>query len=154
LSSYINENTIKKDDVYKAVIACFMGESFNIKDGENSEKVFESDFEKDDSIKNMALLQGNINAKLNNKLYSEKRKIIAEYEQGEGEKGNLFVPICTRNVFFKHYSKSSTNPLMWDNNDGIEYLNAIITVIAKYLDLETVENEQKEKIGLKYKEIQ
>jgi hypothetical protein len=123
----------------------------SIESNDDGTKSYNTNFEKDDSLKNIALLQGDKNAKLSNKLYSEKRQIIARYEQGGENKIELFVPICTRNVFFKHYSNKSVNPLMWDDNDGTDYLNAIISSIAKYLDLDEIQNEQEEKIGLKYK---
>lgn len=155
LISYIEEDKerIKNTDIYQSIIACYMGSEITIETNEDGTRSFTTNFEKDDSLKNMALLQGDKNAKLNNKLYSEKRQIIADYEQNGGHKAEFFVPICTRNVFFKHYSKKSVNPLMWDDNDGTDYLNVIVSSIAKYLDLEEIQNEQKEKIGLKHKQV-
>ena len=84
---------------------------------------------------------GDKNAAFNNKLYPEKRAKLAEYENVETE--SLFVPICTRNVFFKHYSPNSTNPLLWDEQAGIEYVNAIVKVVASYLDLQAIEPSNK-----------
>ena len=138
-------------ELCKVVVGCFMG--YDAK--QNEDGTFYTDFEKDDSLKNIALLQGNKNSQLNNKMYFEKRRIIAEYEQGENNDIN-FLPVCTRNVFFKHYSTSSVNPLMWDEKDGNDYLNAIINTTAKYLDMEILisdsENDENNKIGLKLKE--
>ena len=114
--------------------------------------IFSSDFEKDDHLTNMALLQGDKNAAFNNKLYPEKRAKLAEYENVEKE--SLFVPICTRNVFFKHYSPNSTNPLLWDEQSGIEYVTAMTKVVAAYLKLEAIlPNENNNYIyGIKLKE--
>lgn len=101
----------------------------------------------------MALLQGDKNAAFNNKLYPEKRAKLAEYENVEKE--SLFVPICTRNVFFKHYSPNSTNPLLWDKQAGIEYVTAMTKVVAAYLQLDAFllkENDELKYYGVKLKE--
>lgn len=132
------------DVIYKAIMGAFMGKPVQ-KHDEGEKTTFTSDFDKDDHLTNMALLQGDKNAAFNNKLYPEKRAKLAEYENVEKE--SLFVPICTRNVFFKHYSPNSTNPLLWDKKAGIEYVTAIVKVVASYLDLNalvpTKENEYK-----------
>lgn len=142
-SNDIDENT------YKAIVGAFMG--IDIVVSKNSNGItFSTEFEKDDSLTNMALLQGDKNAAFNNKLYPEKRLKLAEYENVENE--SLFVPICTRNVFFKHYSPNSTNPLLWDHQAGKEYVTAIVRVIASYLDLEAIEPTTNEKkYGVKQK---
>ena len=70
-------------------------------------------------------------------MYIEKREKLAEYENVEEE--SLFVPICTRNVFFKHYSPSSINPFLWEQKSGEDYLTAITKVLASYLELEVCE---------------
>lgn len=134
------------DETYKAIISAFMGRKVEIRyiDGVLT---FSSNFEKDDHLTNMALLQGDKNAAFNNKLYPEKRAKLAEYENVENE--SLFVPICTRNVFFKHYSPNSTNPLLWDEQAGIEYITAIIRVIASYLFLEAIEPNKENIYGVK-----
>lgn len=157
MSDYISVENLKQENVYNTVIAAFMGSKIikeTIKEDNKDKIVFKIDpeFEKDDSIKNLALLQGHKNSQLNNKLYPEKRQYIADYENS-ARKETAFVPICTRNVFFKHYSPNSINPLIWDNAAGTEYLNAIINTIANYLELETIqESENKNnKIGLKIK---
>ena len=125
------------DNTYKAIIGAFMGKDIIISDNGNS---FSSEFEKDDSLTNMALLQGDKNSAFNNKFYPEKRAKLAEYENVEDE--SLFVPICTRNVFFKHYSPNSINPLIWDEQAGREYVTAIVKVIASYLGLEAIEPKE------------
>ncbi len=140
------------DNTYKAIMGAFMGK--NVQSHTNDDGIittFTSDFEKDDHLTNMALLQGDKNASFNNKLYPEKRAKLAEYENVEKE--SLFVPICTRNVFFKHYSPNSTNPLLWDEQAGIEYVTAIVKVVASYLDLQAIEpsNENEFKYGVKLK---
>lgn len=123
------------DDTYRAIMGAFMGKPIT-KQEKDGKITFSSDFEKDNHLTNMALLQGDKNAAFNNKLYPEKRAKLAEYENVE--KKSLFVPICTRNVFFKHYSPYSTNPLLWDEQSGIEYAIAMTKVVAAYLQLEAI----------------
>ena len=139
LSECINEKNIANN--YNAVIGALMGEDVKIMEKEG-EYVFSSDFEKDDSLKNMALLQGNRNSALNNKLYPEKREIIAGWEKATKE--TLFIPICTRNVFFKHYSPLSMNPLIWDEKAGEEYVSAMMEVVAKYIGVDYYTKKENE----------
>ena len=121
------------DSTYRAIMAVFMGKDVQSHTNDDGSKTFTSDFEKDDHLTNMALLQGDKNAAFNNKLYPEKRAKLAEYENVETE--SLFVPICTRNVFFKHYSPNSTNPLLWDEKAGEEYVTTMTKVVASYFNL-------------------
>lgn len=139
------------DNTYKAIMGAFMGKNVQSHTNDDGSITFTSDFEKDDHLTNMALLQGDKNASFNNKLYPEKRAKLAEYENVETE--SLFVPICTRNVFFKHNSPNSTNPLLWDEQAGKEYVTAMTKVVAAYLQLEPIlPNENEEfKYGIKLK---
>ena len=89
----------------------------------------------------MALLQGNKNSQFNNRYYPEKKDILANYEGNNGQDAELeFVPICTRNAFFKHYSSNSNNPLCWDAEDGKNLINAMVNTIANYLGLNKLGN--------------
>jgi len=130
LSEYINKDNLKDPETYNAVIGALMGAE--VKGDKTSG--FSSTFEKDDSLKNLALLQGDKNAAFNNKLYPEKKEMLAQWENASEK--TPFVPICTRNVFFKHYSPNSTNPLFWDDAAGTEYLTAITKTIANYIDVD------------------
>ena len=144
-SENIDENT------YKAIMGAFMGEPITKQKNDDNTISFSSNFEKDDHLTNMALLQGDKNAAFNNKLYPEKRAKLAEYENVEKE--SMFVPICTRNVFFKHYSPNSTNPLLWDEQAGKDYVTAMTKVVAAYLQLEAIlpNKNNKFKYGVKLK---
>ena len=118
------------DKLYKAIMGAFMG--FEVKEDKSDvDAPFISDFEKDDRLTNMALLQGDKNAAFNNKTYPEKREILAKYENAENV--TAFVPVCTRNAFFKHYAPTSDAPYVWDRQAGREYVNAIVKCIASYL---------------------
>lgn len=136
------------DDTYKAIIGAFMGVDVSKNEDKDGNTTFTSDFNKDDHLTNMALLQGDKNAAFNNKLYPEKRAKLAEYENVEKE--SLFVPICTRNVFFKHYSPKSSNPLLWDKQAGEDYVTAIVKVVANFLDLDVILLKENENDDLRY----
>lgn len=154
-AAYIDEENLKNENVYNAMMAVFMGEKIEItKNSEGKiESVF-SDFEKDDTLMNLALLQADKNSAFNNETFLEKRRLLASYENAEHR--TQFVPICTRNVFFKHYSPEATNPLVWDRASGKDYVKAISNVVGNFIGAETFDNfDQKtsEKIsyGLKIK---
>ena len=147
-SKTLNLESIKDEKIYTIVIGALMGIAIK-KDGETF--TLTEDFEKDDHLTNMALLQGDKNAAFNNKTYPEKREKLAKYENVE--KTSMFVPVCTRNVFFKHYSPNSTNPLFWDEQAGLEYVTAIMKVVAAYLGVEAiVPSKNNSNYGLKTKE--
>ena len=97
------------------------------------------------SINNMALLDKNTNSALGNKSYLEKRaKIIEIDKQGwvqiKDNKKKAFIPLCTRNVFLKYYSKKINQMELWGCLDKLEYVESIKTVIDDYLKLN--ENEK------------
>ena len=147
-SETLNLESIKDEKIYTIVIGALMGIAIK-KEGETF--TLTEDFEKDDHLTNMALLQGDKNAAFNNKTYPEKREKLAKYENVE--KTSMFVPVCTRNVFFKHYSPNSTNPLFWDEQAGLEYVTAIMKVVAAYLGVEAiVPSKNNSNYGLKTKE--
>lgn len=88
------------------------------------------------SIRNMALLQGDKNSQFNNSYYPEKKVLLSQYEGNNKQDTKIeFVPICTRNAFFKHYSPNSNNPLCWDKDDGRNMLEAMVKNIAVYVGL-------------------
>ena len=88
------------------------------------------------SIRNMALLQGDKNSQFNNSYYPEKKELLSTYEGNNKQDTKIeFVPICTRNAFFKHYSPNSNNPLCWDKEDGKNMLEAMVKNIAEYVGL-------------------
>jgi len=78
--------------------------------------------EADDSLWNLTLLERGTNRSpvYADKPFNEKRAIILEREA----KG-LFVPLCTKNIFLKVYSKSLVDMETWGNEDKDNYLDAI-----------------------------
>lgn len=80
------------------------------------------------SIKNLALLTPSDNSSLNNAPFHRKRDKIKELD----EKGS-FIPICTKNVFMKYYSKNVEQNVKWDKKDMDAYLEELKTILNDYL---------------------
>lgn len=86
-------------------------------------------------ISNMALIKLEDNTELGNQTFDEKRDTIARQE-ADGS----FIPICTRRVFSKYYTKTAMktagNPvhfLFWGPEDRWAYVKAIEDTLDKYL---------------------
>jgi uncharacterized protein with ParB-like and HNH nuclease domain len=80
------------------------------------------------SIKNLALLTPSDNSSLNNAPFHRKRDKIKELD----ERGS-FIPICTKNVFLKYYSKNVEQNVKWDKKDMEAYLKEMKTILSDYL---------------------
>ena len=91
--------------------------------------------EKINSISNLALLDASTNRSYGNAVFPVKRKIIIENDmQG------TFVPICTKNVFLKSYSKKLGEIMYWKNEDTNDYLKAIKQTLSIYLPTQKVKD--------------
>ncbi|WP_310559791.1 DUF262 domain-containing protein [Flavobacterium sp.] len=86
------------------------------------------DFVDNDNISNLALLDEETNRGYGNAMFFIKRKKIIE-----NDKQGIFVPICTKNVFLKYYTKHSDNNLNWTQNDANDYLETMKEVLKNYL---------------------
>ncbi len=131
--AYLTSETIKEEETYRTLINLFMGAS--IKEAKSSEEDENKKYlaviltlkKKDDHLTNLALLQQEKNSSLNNKLYPEKRAKncgLGKFGREEGNKEKedgkpQFLPICTRNVFFKHYSPDSSIHLYGIGRQGL-----------------------------------
>ena len=83
--------------------------------------------EEDNHIRNLCLLDRGTNRSYKNDSFREKRKKIIE-----NEKKGTFIPICTKNVFMKYYSKELIDLELWNEIDRDSYLENInITVFSK-----------------------
>ena len=83
------------------------------------------------TLSNMALLNKNDNAALNNSTFDVKRNKIVEMDQ----KG-AFIPYCTKMVFLKYYTPSNDNQVhFWGKKDRDAYLLAMEKVLKPYLIL-------------------
>ncbi|MGP1576558.1 MAG: DUF262 domain-containing protein [Treponema sp.] len=81
------------------------------------------------SIDNLALLSSVDNSSLSNNIFPIKRDKIIELDS----KG-AFIPLCTKNVFLKYYSKDVTQNVIWTQKDREAYLSAIKDTLFEYIE--------------------
>lgn len=80
----------------------------------------------ENGIGNLTLLDAETNRSYHNALYPVKRmKII------ERDKGDVFVPVCTKNVFLKMYSTNFSNMMSWTKDDANDYFNEMKKVLVE-----------------------
>ena len=88
----------------------------------------------DNGVGNLALLNSGTNRSYKNAVFPVKRtKIIAS------EKDGLFVPVCTKNVFLKCYSKKVGDMFYWSIEDRDCYRTNIIETLVKFFTEEIEE---------------
>lgn len=80
------------------------------------------------TIKNLTLLDRATNRSYKNAFFPTKRNCIIELD-----KASTFVPLCTRNVFVKYYSKNDTDSHVWSDGDANAYLEVIKESLKAYL---------------------
>lgn len=83
------------------------------------------------SISNLALLDSKTNRSYGNAFFPIKRKRIIEND-GKG----IFVPIATKNLFLKYYSRRSDNLMFWGESDASDYMKAMKSVLKDYLPMQ------------------
>jgi len=86
----------------------------------------EEEEEKND-ISNLTLLDAGTNRSYKNAIFPIKRKTIIERE-----KNGVFIPLCTKNVFLKYYSKDPSHLSFWGKQDRSDYLKQIEESLNKY----------------------
>lgn len=96
-------------------------------------KFFKEDVQTEDKddISNLALLDSATNRSYGNAFFPIKRKRIIE-----NDKNGIFVPIATKNLFLKYYSKKMGEIMYWTNQDANDYLTAIKTTLKDFLPKE------------------
>lgn len=77
----------------------------------------------DDSIGNLVLLNSKINRAYHNALFNQKRAKIIEYD-----KNGDFIPLTTKNVFLKYYTKNPSEFIRWDDDDREGYMSYLKTI--------------------------
>ena len=80
--------------------------------------------EEDNNIRNLCLLDSGTNRSYKNDSFKEKRRKIIE-----NEKNGVFIPICTKNVFMKYYSKELKDLEVWNETDRGSYFTDIANII-------------------------
>lgn len=91
-------------------------------------------------LSNMALLDVAQNAALSNSVFDVKRHRVIDYD-----KDGRYIPVCTKNVFFKYYTHENPSLHFWGENDRRDYDMAIDEKISPYYqnaqkDLDTLNN--------------
>jgi hypothetical protein len=105
----------KKDDNFQEIIEYVLGEE-------------------DNGMRNLCLLDKGTNRSYKNDSFKNKRKKIIEQE-----KTGVFIPICTRNVFMKYYSKELKQLGQWAESDRQAYFDDIKEVLKNYLPTQNKE---------------
>ena len=82
-----------------------------------------------DNIQNLALLDSDSNSSLNNSIFQIKLKKIKEFLKNPEK----YIPIATKNVFFKYYTKEAKQILFWSNTDMNDYIEYIVNSVKEYL---------------------
>lgn len=97
------------------------------------QKHFKEDnqIEEKNDISNLALLDATTNRSYGNSFFPIKRKRIIE-----NDSNGIFVPIATKNVFLKYYSKQLGEIMYWNSYDANEYLAALKKTLIDYLPKE------------------
>lgn len=124
---YIEDNDLKKsiDDIILKI-----NNKKNFK--EELTKLFDDidNYFRDDislnSISNLCLLDKDSNSKLGNKMFTDKRREIDNL-------GEKLIPIATRMVFLKAFSKNKTLPEYFTKEDRDDYKNSIIKAMESYI---------------------
>ncbi len=88
------------------------------------------------NISNLALLDAATNRSYKNAMFPIKRKRIIQ-----NDKNGIFVPIATKNLFLKFYSKKMGDVMYWKENDASDYIESIKETLKAYLPLQ-IENDE------------
>lgn len=83
--------------------------------------------EPDHGIGNLVLLDAGTNRSYKNAVFAIKRKQLLNLDRA-----GIFVPLCTRNVFLKCYSRHVGNAMFWHASDREAYVNAIADTLTGF----------------------
>ena len=84
--------------------------------------------ELDNNIKNLTLLDSETNRSYKDSPFDVKRNIIIEKE-----KYGKFIPLCTKNVFLKQYTKNVRDMKDWNREDKECYIAEIKEILKSFL---------------------
>jgi len=136
----LNENDEKKKEI-KVICTSLINlkktEKIENDQFEKTFKLVQKHFKEDtpmedkNSISNLALLDSATNRSYGNSFFPIKRKRIIKNDS----KG-IFVPIATKNLFLKYYSKKLGEVMYWNKEDAKDYLDAIKKTLKDYLPKE------------------
>jgi hypothetical protein len=89
-----------------------------------------ADLQEDNDIRNLTLLNADINRGYQNVTFMQKRCEIIAYE-GRG----WFIPLCTKNVFLKYYASDPTSR-RWSEQDREEYAKSMQEIVNEFWGVE------------------
>ena len=81
----------------------------------------------DHDIGNLVLLDAATNRSYKNAFFSIKRRHVLGLERR-----GIFVPLGTKNVFLKAYSKSIRHMMFWSESDNLGYIKAIVDMLTGF----------------------
>ena len=87
----------------------------------------EGNNEPDHDLANLTLLDSRTNRGYRNAVFAVKRDILLKRDRL-----GIFVPLCTRNVFLKCYSRAVGNAMFWTEKDAGEYREAIVVTLTRF----------------------
>jgi len=93
--------------------------------------IIDEDQGTDHTIKNLVLLDRGTNSCFSNSIFPVKRRLLIDAYKSS----DVFIPVCTRNVFFKAFPESK-ELLKWNQNDKDDYFANIVETIATYLNIQ------------------
>ena len=114
-SAYDDSVAAQYDEMYNMVVAFFAGEKTAEETPINE-------------ISNLTLLDQKTNRGYGNAIFPVKRKKILEKSGVDN-----FIPLCTKNVFLKYYSKTVSQMYLWDKNDRRDYFDTMLQTLFNYL---------------------
>jgi len=130
-------NTIQKGEITKFILSELFHFATSNKVEENRFNIvyaqIRKEFREDNepskyAISNLALLDSATNRSYKNAFFPIKRKIILD-----NDKRGTFIPLCTKNVFMKAYSKRFDEVMYWNKFDADYYLSSIEETLFDYL---------------------
>jgi uncharacterized protein with ParB-like and HNH nuclease domain len=130
----LQDDNVELKNILSLLITCKNAEKIEERDFDDIfqqvQKYFKEDNQTEDKndISNLALLDSTTNRSYGNSFSPIKRKRIIENDS----KG-IFVPIATKNLFLKYYSKKLGDVMYWNNDDAKDYLDAIKITLKDYL---------------------
>jgi hypothetical protein len=83
--------------------------------------------EVDNTLGNLTLLDASTNRSYKNSVFPIKRQRIIGLD-----KTGTFVPLCTKNLFLKYYSKQVNNMMVWTDKDRGDHFDAIVSVLVSF----------------------
>lgn len=81
----------------------------------------------DHDLANLTLLDSRTNRGYRNAVFAVKRSVLLK-----NDRSGIFVPLCTRNVFLKCYSRTVGNVMFWTEQDAQDYLDSISQTLTRF----------------------